>query len=131
MATRQPAVAGIFYPGEKQALLKQLEALFKGIPKQEKVRIVVAPHAGYEYSGRTAAYSYKALQENKTFVILGPSHTGLGPEISVSDASEWETPLGKVEVELKQTTLPTSKNTVLRYRFLFFSTNSKILRFCQ
>jgi len=129
MATRQPAVAGMFYPDEKQALIKQLESLFKGIPKQEKARIVVAPHAGYDYSGRTAAYSHEALQENKTFVILGPSHTGLGPKISVSGASEWETPLGTVK--LKQTTLPTSKNTVLRYRFLFFSTNSKILRFCQ
>jgi len=100
MATRMPAVAGVFYPEEEEKLSQQIEGFFKGIPKQKKTRCVVAPHAGYDYSGKTAAYSFNALQESKTFVILGPSHTGLGAEISVSDADSWKTPLGEVGVDV-------------------------------
>ena len=99
MKTRETAVAGAFYPGKKEELEKNLTELFEGIPKQDKASCVVAPHAGYAYSGKTAAYSFKALKESKTFVLVGPSHTGLGDPISVSDADEWETPLGKAAVD--------------------------------
>jgi AmmeMemoRadiSam system protein B len=99
MKTRGAAVAGAFYPSRKEELERQLKELLEGIPKQERTSCVVAPHAGYVYSGRTAAYSFKALKESKTFVLVGPSHTGLGEPISVSDADEWETPLGKVAVD--------------------------------
>ena len=63
---------------------------------------LVAPHAGYVYSGRTAAAGYSVLAEDglpETFVILGPNHTGLGAAFSVSNAKYWETPLGSVEVD--------------------------------
>jgi len=76
-----------------------LKDFFKNLPKEPKSKCVIAPHAGYAYSGQTAAYSFNALQESKTFVILSPSHTGLGQAISVSDAAEWETPLGKVPID--------------------------------
>ncbi len=99
MKTREAAVAGTFYPRKKGELLAQLKGLFDGVPEPEKTSCVVAPHAGYTYSGKTAAYSFSALKESKTFVLVGPSHTGLGEPISVSDADEWETPLGKVAVD--------------------------------
>lgn len=99
MATRQASVAGAFYPGQKEALCKQIEGFFAGLSKEEKSNCVVAPHAGYVYSGKTAAYSFNALQESKTFVILSPNHRGLGPAISVSDADAWQTPLGNVPVD--------------------------------
>ena len=99
MLVREPSSAGSFYPAQKEQLEKQLESLFENVPKQEKTKCVIAPHAGYVYSGKTAAYSFKALQESKTFVILSPSHTGLGPEVSVSNAGQWKTPIGNVAVD--------------------------------
>jgi len=99
MALRQASVAGAFYPGSKEELLRQLKQLFEGIPAQEKTSCVVAPHAGYAYSGRTAAHAFSALKGNGTIVLLGPSHTGLGELISVSNVEEWETPLGKVPID--------------------------------
>ncbi len=99
MVVREPSVAGSFYPAQKKQLEKQLESLFENVSKQEKTKCVIVPHAGYIYSGKTAAYSFKALQESKTFVILSPSHTGIGPEVSISDADEWKTPLGNVPID--------------------------------
>lgn len=101
MALREAAVAGSFYPGEREKLLKTLNSLFKGIPEQEKSNYVISPHAGYAYSGKTAAHSFKALKQAETFAILGPNHTGIGEPISASNASFWETPLGKVQVDEK------------------------------
>jgi len=109
---RRPAVAGSFYPGTKKELLNLLEYLFnslgiKGIPSpnengERRVKSMLSPHAGYVYSGRTAAAGYSKLAEDgipETFVILGPNHTGLGAAFSVSSANFWETPLGEVELD--------------------------------
>lgn len=101
LSSRTESVAGSFYPGKREALLKQLSGFFKGLPKEKKARCVIAPHAGYVYSGPTAAYSFNALQEAGSFVVLGPNHTGMGEVISVSGADEWETPLGRVQVDRK------------------------------
>ncbi len=99
MATRQASVAGTFYPRQREKLLQQIEGLFKGLVKEEKSRCVVAPHAGYVYSGQTAAYTFNALQKSDCFVILSPNHSGLGEPISVSDADSWETPLGSLPID--------------------------------
>ena len=99
LSIRTESVAGAFYPGNKSVLLKQLQGLFKSLPKESKSNCVIAPHAGYIYSGKTAAYSFNALKESKCFVILSPNHSGLGSAISASDADEWQTPLGKIEVD--------------------------------
>ena len=98
--TREPSAAGTFYPSQKERLQEILESLFNKVPEQEKTSCVIAPHAGYNYSGKTAAYSYNALKESNTFVLLSPSHTGLGPNTSLSDASQWQTPLGKIPVNI-------------------------------
>lgn len=97
--TRSAAVAGMFYPAKKQALERQLNSLFKNIKGTEKSNAIIAPHAGYEYSGRIAALAFNCLEEAKTFVILGPNHTGMGAQISISTAGAWETPLGIVPVD--------------------------------
>src|SRR2546426_584799 len=57
---------------------------------------LVVPHAGYMYSGPVAAHAYAALARDgvpKTFVILGPNHTGLGAAMALGE-HDWETPLG-------------------------------------
>ncbi len=106
---RTPAVAGTFYPLNKEQLEKSLEKSFErdegpGMPGKRKDKQFiagVAPHAGYAYSGSTAAYLYKEIAESKkidNFIIFGPSHTGLGAPISVMKHGSWAMPFGQVEI---------------------------------
>ena len=93
---RAPAVSGQFYPRSKKDLEREISRCFEGAPMGEKAVIgAVVPHAGYMYSGNTAAYVYSALPKADTFVFLGPNHTGYGSPVSVSEES-WSTPLGEV-----------------------------------
>ncbi|MFH1424181.1 MAG: AmmeMemoRadiSam system protein B [archaeon] len=105
---RPPAVAGTFYPLSTEDLNKAIANCFTrefgaGTPKSkgEKVIAAVVPHAGYTYSGPVATYIYKKLKnsETKTYVILGPNHTGAGPAISIMANGKWATPLGQVEID--------------------------------
>ncbi len=94
---RTPAVAGQFYPHSKNDLHRELSRCFAGVPSFEKeVLGGVVPHAGYMYSGKTAAHVYSALPEADTFVLLGPNHTGYGSPLSVSSET-WNTPMGEVK----------------------------------
>ncbi|MFH0956426.1 MAG: AmmeMemoRadiSam system protein B [Candidatus Aenigmatarchaeota archaeon] len=97
---REPAVARMFYEGGREPLQKRLNSLFKNM-KPGRERAVVSPHAGYIYSGRTAAHAIASLAKAERFIILGPNHTGLGPEFSIMDCGTWRTPLGKVQVDRK------------------------------
>ena len=100
MNVRESAVNGMFYPKQKQALERQISGFLKGLDSGgKKSAAIIAPHAGYTYSGKTAAIAFSELKKAETFVILGPNHTGLGKQISVSDADYWETPLGKIQVD--------------------------------
>ena len=102
---RVPAVAGYFYPSGKKELERMLASFFdeakKEVKERENIIGIVVPHAGYIYSGLTAAYAYASLSKNlrKTFVIIGPNHTGYGSEVSVYPSGKWKTPLGEVEVD--------------------------------
>ena len=102
---RAPAVAGHFYPSNKKELERMLTSFFdkskKEVKEKENVIGIVAPHAGYIYSGLTAAYAYASLPKNlkKTVVIIGPNHTGYGSEVSVYPSGKWKTPLGEIEVD--------------------------------
>ena len=103
---RNPAFAGSFYsdrPIGLSSFISEAMAGANGIKCHAANSVsFVAPHAGYAYSGRTAAYAYKAMLSSKkmlgadTIVILGPNHTGLGEAISVS-GEDWRTPLGVVK----------------------------------
>lgn len=105
---RAPAVAGQFYSFERSHLNQELKKCFSvsGEPgetgNQRRIVAAVAPHAGYDYSGMVAAFTYKALKEDRsieTAVVIGPNHTGLGAGVSVYPHGEWETPLGDVSVD--------------------------------
>jgi hypothetical protein len=95
---REPAVARMFYEGKKEELTHRLNALFRSM-KPGRERAVISPHAGYIYSGRTAAHAIAALAKAERFIILGPNHTGLGPEFATMTIGSWRTPLGKVPVD--------------------------------
>lgn len=110
---RRAAVAGAFYRGERESLILEIEGCFLGelgpgnVPRARPERIgnvvgLVSPHAGYMYSGCAAAFAYQALAEDgipDVAVILGPNHHGVGRPVAVGAESEWETPLGTVEVD--------------------------------
>ncbi|MBU4374622.1 MAG: MEMO1 family protein [Euryarchaeota archaeon] len=96
---RTPAVSGQFYPRSKNDLNREISQCLAGVPPCEKdVLGAVVPHAGYIYSGNTAAYVYSVLPKADTFVLLGPNHTGYGSQVSVSSET-WSTPLGEVSAD--------------------------------
>jgi len=98
---RAPAVSGQFYPRNKNDLDREISRCFAGIQAGQKpVLGAVVPHAGYIYSGNTAAHVYSMLPEADTFVLLGPNHTGYGSPVSVS-SEKWSTPLGEADSDIE------------------------------
>ncbi|MBS1263514.1 MAG: hypothetical protein MAG715_00697 [Methanonatronarchaeales archaeon] len=96
---RRTAAAGAFYPGDPDELLKTVNGLIEERGRGD-ARAAIAPHAGYPYSGSLAAESCGAVDEFKTYVLVGPNHTGVGKAIALSD-QDWSTPLGRVPVNRK------------------------------
>ncbi len=97
MQTRNPAVAGQFYPDDVNELKEMIKKfLEKTKPERRNAIGVVAPHAGYIYCGKTAAAVYNSVAHGfDTVVLLGPSHSGSG-EVATS-LEAWKTPLGLVK----------------------------------
>jgi hypothetical protein len=96
---RKPAVAGRFYPGVPERLRAELGALWPSAAKAGRAIGVVAPHAGYAYSGRVAAAVYAQVARPDTVVVLGPNHSGMGARAAIMTSGQWETPLGPVPVD--------------------------------
>ncbi len=103
---REPAVAGRFYPGRAEALAADVAALLAERPggraTAEPPRAalgVLAPHAGYVYSGAVAGATYARVDVPERAIVLGPNHTGLGARVSLWPDGGWRTPLGRVPVD--------------------------------
>lgn len=102
---RHPAVAGMFYPDDPAELNRQLDQ-FLQVPVRtaSRPKAVIVPHAGYIYSGPVAGEAYAALRpyadDIKRVVLLGPSHRVPFSGIAAADFSAYETPLGRVPVDL-------------------------------
>ena len=101
---REPAVSGLFYPGERFELLAMIEEFLKSVeirPTEGELVGFIVPHAGYVYSGRVAAYSYWLLQgkQGKTIFIIGPSHHVSFKGASAGNYRAYRTPLGDVKVD--------------------------------
>ena len=96
---RNPVVAGQFYSGEKGPLKREIEALIDLKAKKEDAIGVISPHAGYTYSGPVAASVLSAISTKKTYVILGPNHTGLGEMFALDTNDSWRTPLGDIKID--------------------------------
>jgi len=94
---RQPSVAGKFYTHDPEKLRAELSAM---MPQGETSRVIgiIAPHAGYIYSGKTAGRVYGLIRVPDTVVVLCPNHTGLGAPAALSPSEGWLTPLGVVPV---------------------------------
>ncbi len=101
---KHPNVSGQFYAADPTQLSKEIDQFFLKAdikPYINHVDIVIAPHAGYVYSGGVAAYGFKAASQNKykTIIILAPSHYVGFDGISVGTYDGFQTPLGVVEVD--------------------------------
>jgi len=101
---RRPAVAGTFYPGSSKELTAVVDKYLADAEKKElqgELVALIAPHAGYVYSGHVAAHAYKQLQEKSinTVVLVGPSHRYMVRGAAVYDSGAFQNPLGVVEVD--------------------------------
>ncbi len=102
-AIKEPNVAGQFYPDDPRELSKDIDLFFAAADQKPlaNVSVIIAPHAGYFFSGPVAAYSFRAVAERKfsTIVVIAPSHFFPFEGISVWDKGGFKTPLGTVPVD--------------------------------
>ncbi len=132
---RQPAVSGAFYPEDKKELNSLIENFLNSAEKElaqsgiqkkigdKSIKAIIAPHAGYIYSGQVAAFGYQSLlrnaqnyaeldaelrrkslresalsQHEPAIILLGPSHYVFADKPYADSNDFWLTPFGKVEV---------------------------------
>lgn len=97
---REPAVSGLFYPGTKQALRKEVEKyISEGDAARPEAIGIVSPHAGYVYSGAVAGAALSSARLKDTCIIIGPNHTGLGRPFSIMTKGIWRLPSGDAEID--------------------------------
>ena len=104
-SVRLPAVAGTFYPGNPDQLTAQLAALLGPVTPSAAPcpKAIIAPHAGYVYSGPTAARIYAALAPGRTtirrVILLGPTHRVAVRGLAVPATDAFATPLGIISID--------------------------------
>ena len=103
---KEANLAGTWYSEDENVLSKAIDGYLKKAEKKtdKKIKGLIVPHAGYEYSGLVAAYGYKQLKNDyKTVVVIAPSHSVIVEGAAVLNASYYNTPLGKIKISNKTT----------------------------
>ena len=102
---RPSPIAGTWYLGDPVKLARQIDSFLDAARLSDEdlsgdIKGLLAPHAGHRYSGRTAAYAYKAVQgkPRKLVVILSPFHPYFAGELLTTAHSAYQTPLGNIPV---------------------------------
>jgi len=111
-SVRKPTVSGMFYDADQTMLEEQIKNCFfsdfgpGSLPtiqkKDQQIKGLIVPHAGYPFSGAIAAQAYHAVASSgfaDLFIILGPNHQGNGPAVTISSVGTWKTPLGETPVD--------------------------------
>lgn len=103
---REPAVAGLFYPADESELRNEISLLLDiAVNKKEYENIfgLVCPHAGYVYSGKTAAHAYNVIKNKnyETVIVISPSHYEYFGGSSIYNGDAYKTPLGIIEINDK------------------------------
>ncbi|HPL95726.1 MAG TPA: AmmeMemoRadiSam system protein B [bacterium] len=103
---RQPAVAGQFYPADKEELSNMIDEFLAAATTTAitgEPQILIVPHAGYVFSGATAAYAFKAVADKSfdTVIILGSSHNYPTEKLVLYNGNAVVTPLGEISVNQK------------------------------
>lgn len=96
---RMPAVSGQFYPGTDSGLSRALLELTRDLKTREPAIGVVAPHAGYVYSGAVAGDVFSSILVPGRAVIFCPNHTGIGGDAAVMSHGAWKMPWGDVPID--------------------------------
>lgn len=105
MHIREPAVAGSFYPGERDELQRTVRHYLQQAGAQGPApKALIVPHAGYIYSGPIAASGYARLHSARAQIqrvlLLGPAHRVAFRGLATSSASHFSSPLGTVAVDV-------------------------------
>lgn len=102
---RRAVFAGPWYPADPDELRDMVEQFLnhaKKDPAGGKVTGLIAPHAGYEYSGQVAGYAYKQVKggDYRAVIVIAPSHRHAFSGVSVYDLGGYETPLGTIPLDM-------------------------------
>ena len=132
MTSRQAAVAGLFYPYDTRELTQQVLSLLTQAKSSASTdtqqnpqcpRVLIVPHAGYIYSGLTAAFGYNTLFQCEAdtntkinrVILLGPAHRVAVDGMATADVASFSTPLGEVPLDRDEI------NNLLNNHLLFSS----------
>jgi MEMO1 family protein len=127
LVVRRPAVAGAFYDANSISLKNQITDSFMHrlgpgkLPEEREgscISAIVVPHAGYIYSGASAAHAYLSIAEQDkpdTVIVIGPNHTGRGTPVSLMGEGFWESPLGLVPLETDLAERIVDKSSIAKF----------------
>ncbi len=96
---RKPAVAGQFYHATAAKLNHQVRQYITTNRSKEHAIGILSPHAGLVYSGAVAGEVYSGIVMPRTFLLIGPNHTGLGAKVSLMPQGEWEIPTAVMQID--------------------------------
>jgi AmmeMemoRadiSam system protein B len=101
---RRSTIAGSWYPGTARALTGTIRDFLANVelePLPGRLVALIAPHAGYVYSGQVAAHAYRYLEgsSHDRVIVISPVHRAYVGRFAVTSADSYETPLGKVPVD--------------------------------
>jgi AmmeMemoRadiSam system protein B len=117
---RHPVVSGLFYPDSGEELRREIEIYLEKVDRDGLRKLIIeqtglesgavkqplaiiAPHAGYMFSGNVQAWSYAALEgaDYETLVVIGPAHQAAFKGVSISKDDAYGTPIGEIEVDVQ------------------------------
>jgi len=103
-SVRPPAVAGMFYPDDPRELTAAVTHLLGEVSPQQRLlpKVLIAPHAGYVYSGGTAAHAYRLLQATRHIrrvILAGPAHRAYVDGMAFPSVAAFATPLGNLPLD--------------------------------
>ena len=107
MTARAPAVAGLFYEADPARLRRHVDGLLAGVSDGSHPfpRALIVPHAGYIYSGQTAARAYARLRHRerpiRRVALFGPAHRVYLEGMAVPSVEAFDTPLGRIPLDLE------------------------------
>ncbi|MDH5715294.1 MAG: AmmeMemoRadiSam system protein B [Candidatus Aminicenantes bacterium] len=111
---RRPAVGDRFYPADPHLLRAEIARYVTEEAEKKPAIAIMAPHAGYIYSGEIAGVAYSAVKLPGTFVILCPNHTGIGSPAAIMTEGVWRMPMGDVSVNERLAKDILSSSTLLK-----------------